>query len=503
MARVLAMQRAAGNSAVARYLQPRAVQRDDQAPESAPADPAGGTAASDAAAGPPGLIVEDSAPDPLDPTQLRRTAFIGQVRSAVTDQVGPLISFTPMGATFNEQLDEQAAKYGGTPAAALEREVRKAVPAAAGMTSAPDLVGAVARDAVEQAQRNPLGGADTESDTGLPADDKLMRIAFKARNGVSRPAAEATSTRAALGSGRPLDAGVAGQVGGLYGADLSGVRIHTDERAAGTVESMGARAFTVGSDIAFAGGEYQPGTLVGDALLAHELAHVVQQGAGTHLMAENASHDDSGLEEEADVAAAAAVMSARGIRGTLSALAGRVTPSLRAGLRVQRCTKPAPKNQCGRPVNPKLSKLGKSSPGYGMTTQTAWTMDPPGSNPMSTWTRENVSEGTPPNPPFADVKPKNGPQGEMSGRLLVGDQHYISPSALVPLDQMVPGTWVRHQKYDWTCSNEKGLFDPTGWQTFDENDLIRTIRKSDDGAWHLITTVTGNSGKEEQDDVIT
>jgi len=499
-ARVVALQRAAGNSAVTQYLQPRSVQRDDAVPDAAPPD----TAATPPAAAPTESIVEDSAPDPIAPTQLRKSAFIGQVRAAVTDQVGPLISLTPMGATFTEQLDEQTAKYSAMAATALEREVRRSVPGAAATPSAPDMVNAVARDTVNQAQSqlNPFSDADAESDTGTTTVDASMRIDFKPKDGGAAPKGEASSTRAALGSGRPLDSGIAGQVGGLYGADLSGVRIHTDECAAGMADSMGARAFTVGSDIAFAPGEYQPGTLVGDALLAHELAHAVQQGSGTQLKAEDGSHDDAGDEEEADVAAASAVMSSRGIAGSLSALAGRVTPSLRAGLRVQRCNKAKP--QCGGPVNPRLSKAGKSKDWCGITTKTDFTLDPPGSDPMKTFTRENVSEGTPPNPPFVDVRPTNGPQGTNIGRLSMGDQHYLNPSALVPVSAMVPGTWARHQKYEWACPSDKGgLPDDSAWQTFDENDLIRTISKGEDGSWHIITTVTGKSGTESQDDIMT
>lgn len=137
-----------------------------------------------------------------------------------------------------------------------------------------------------------------------------------------------------------------------------------------------------------------------------------------------------------------------------------------------------------------------------MTTQTAWTMDPPGANSMTTWTRENVSPGSPPNPPFVDVAARSGPQGEGSGRLLMGDQHYLKPSALVPVSAMVPGTWARHQKYEWTCAGDKGLPDQTGWQTFDEYDMIRTVKKGEDGSWHLITLVTGKRGTEQEDDVI-
>jgi hypothetical protein len=64
-----------------------------------------------------------------------------------------------------------------------------------------------------------------------------------------------------------------------FGADFSGVRVHTDATAQGLSDTLNAHAFTIGTDIAFAPGEYQPGTVVGDALIAHELAHVVQQGA--------------------------------------------------------------------------------------------------------------------------------------------------------------------------------------------------------------------------------
>jgi hypothetical protein len=63
-----------------------------------------------------------------------------------------------------------------------------------------------------------------------------------------------------------------------FGYDFSRVRVHTDPRAARTTREVGARAFTVGRDIAFAPGEYRPETEAGRSLLAHELTHVVQQG---------------------------------------------------------------------------------------------------------------------------------------------------------------------------------------------------------------------------------
>lgn len=61
------------------------------------------------------------------------------------------------------------------------------------------------------------------------------------------------------------------------GFDFAGVRIHTDASANSSAQSIGARAYTLGSDIAFADGEYQPSSNSGRQLLAHELTHVVQQ----------------------------------------------------------------------------------------------------------------------------------------------------------------------------------------------------------------------------------
>jgi hypothetical protein len=62
-----------------------------------------------------------------------------------------------------------------------------------------------------------------------------------------------------------------------FGHDFSRVRVHTDARASDAATAVNARAFTVGNDIVFRYGEYSPETPAGRGLLAHELAHVVQQ----------------------------------------------------------------------------------------------------------------------------------------------------------------------------------------------------------------------------------
>ena len=93
-----------------------------------------------------------------------------------------------------------------------------------------------------------------------------------------------TGTLHDLGSGAPLDPATRSSFEPGFGADFSGVRVHSDEKAAKSARDLNARAYTVGSDVVFAEGEYQPHSSEGTHLLAHELAHVVQQGAGPAMV---------------------------------------------------------------------------------------------------------------------------------------------------------------------------------------------------------------------------
>jgi hypothetical protein len=81
-------------------------------------------------------------------------------------------------------------------------------------------------------------------------------------------------------SGAPLSNDVRAFMEPRFGHDFSQVRIHNDARAAGVARSINALAFTVGNNIAFDAGQYQPNTEAGQRLLAHELTHVVQQTGG-------------------------------------------------------------------------------------------------------------------------------------------------------------------------------------------------------------------------------
>jgi hypothetical protein len=119
--------------------------------------------------------------------------------------------------------------------------------------------------------------------------------------GLVHPDVEA-AIAAASGAGSRLNRGIAQDVGGAYGDHLSDVRVHHDDHAAALSRAVSARAFTVGRDIFFGAGEYQPESSGGRELLAHELAHVVQQRGAASSGPLTVSQPGDALEREADAA---------------------------------------------------------------------------------------------------------------------------------------------------------------------------------------------------------
>jgi hypothetical protein len=96
-----------------------------------------------------------------------------------------------------------------------------------------------------------------------------------------------------------------------FGADFSGVRIHTGAEADAVGSALNARAFTAGQDIFFREGEYDAGSAVGRELLAHELAHVLQQGSGAARDSLTISEPGDVYEQEADRMAQAVMQQER------------------------------------------------------------------------------------------------------------------------------------------------------------------------------------------------
>jgi hypothetical protein len=113
----------------------------------------------------------------------------------------------------------------------------------------------------------PPGGDDTMQSTGVASSK-------------ATPTAAPPIVNEVLGlPGEPLDAGARAFFEPRFGHDFSKVRVHDDPAAARSAEAVNANAYTVGSEVVFGTGRYAPASHEGQRLLAHELAHVVQQGA--------------------------------------------------------------------------------------------------------------------------------------------------------------------------------------------------------------------------------
>jgi hypothetical protein len=131
-----------------------------------------------------------------------------------------------------------------------------------------------------------LAAIDAERRARGPARDTrrsptVQRAARDPAAAALRPSAQSLVQSVAASPGRPLGDLTRARLERRYRADFSTVRVHTDAQAEASADALGAHAFTTGEHIAFGAGAYAPETSRGLWILAHELAHVVQQRADT------------------------------------------------------------------------------------------------------------------------------------------------------------------------------------------------------------------------------
>jgi hypothetical protein len=129
--------------------------------------------------------------------------------------------------------------------------------------------------------------------------DAVLRSALASQGAGPLDPEIGAAIEARRGAGSPLAEPVRAEMEGHLGADLSGVRVHTDGAAATLNRAVQAEAFTTGSDVFFAPGRYDPSSSSGRGLLAHELTHVVQQSTGSGGPGGTVSHPDDPAEQEA------------------------------------------------------------------------------------------------------------------------------------------------------------------------------------------------------------
>jgi len=114
---------------------------------------------------------------------------------------------------------------------------------------------------------------------GMEEEDELQAAPNHGLEGGDVDTDVARSIQSARGGGHPLHDRLRSSMERGFGADFSGVRVHTGGQADALNRSLNARAFTTGKDIFFGKGQYNPGSSGGQELIAHELTHTVQQGA--------------------------------------------------------------------------------------------------------------------------------------------------------------------------------------------------------------------------------
>ena len=164
---------------------------------------------------------------------------------------------------------------------------------------------------------------------GAPVDEEAMD-----RRSLDSVEARLTSSK---GGGQPLPDDIRTSMESAIGADFSAVKVHADDGAGQMSRDLGARAFTHGTDIYFGANTYRPQTTSGRRLLAHELAHVVQQSGGTGPPHDHAHQTTERITDRSDrravqrvpnvtaVNAPAEMPAGQGSRVTLTATAPRGT----------------------------------------------------------------------------------------------------------------------------------------------------------------------------------
>src|SRR5215211_6884774 len=140
----------------------------------------------------------------------------------------------------------------------------------------------------------------TPGPSGECAECRKKRLQRRATNQAEPSAVPPIVHKVLRTPGQPLDRGTRAFMEPRFGHDFSRVRVHADARAAQSAKDINALAYTVGDHIAFGARQYASRTEVGKRLLAHELAHVIQQaGENSRLtVVDSLEH-----EREADAAA--------------------------------------------------------------------------------------------------------------------------------------------------------------------------------------------------------
>ncbi len=255
--------------------------------------------------------------------KISKTLFLEKMESRIREDLRATFKGTKFSEADCPWLEHLFRHYHRRDACYLESSLRKYLPARENIYKAEDyipLISEKAKHAVDQWLK-------TGEITGIP-DEIPKRFMQTAEQYTA-------NIRAKMGDGKPLEGGTKQKMEDAFGSNLNDITIHTDKQADKIAREVDAAALTIGNDIAFANDRYKPGTPVGDALIAHELAHTLQQKEA-NKPGDTSSYN--AMEKDAEA-------SARGVLGRLwgnvksgtSGWGKQVMPRMKSGLQLQRC----------------------------------------------------------------------------------------------------------------------------------------------------------------------
>jgi len=296
------------------------------------------------------IIVDDDTSE-LQPGQIRRSAYLSSLENTIREAISSALG-TLMALAGRSYIDRYINLYRGRSAAQLERAAQRYA-SGSGTPSANGYLRATA----ERIRHGVTVWRDTgqvppEAASLAPGGDASTPPVQQRGGAAQRSVLEAppephsvAHLQATIGEGTPLDGGTASRMSDAFEHPLGAVRIHTGPEAARMAESANARAFALGDNIVFGSGQYTPGTPEGDALLAHELAHVVQQDGVTDPRARRKRVAEGDAEGEGEADEAARGVLARlygGAKSSVKGIASRLRSSGTTNLALQRCPQRPP-----------------------------------------------------------------------------------------------------------------------------------------------------------------
>lgn len=275
-----------------------------------------------------GFLVDDEAT--ALPGQMRKNEFLDALQPAICAAADGELARAGRNSAGCPYLDRWFAYYRDQDAQHVERSLRRYAPETASAHAANDYIAPISARVAQGVRHwvdtgdvpelpegitpdmlagdgvaGALAAVGSAVKRGLSAVGSFFGGLFRKATGDRSPRVDRGALSAQLGEGQPLDGAARARMGAAFGHDFGAVRVHTDASSAALAAGLDSRAFTLGTHIAFGEGQYHPGEPAGDVLIAHELAHVVQQSGHRPneqpVLAKGETHD--AMEEEADGAA--------------------------------------------------------------------------------------------------------------------------------------------------------------------------------------------------------